>query len=168
MIELDASELREIYDKLERQVLILMAIPIPFFALVYLYQESGSRSWDLPQFSSFWESFGLSLIGLLLALHYFNFHQKIKTAIDNPALVTKLRLYGSATVTRFWMLFLCAILCAIGLLLFSNAGYTIAFAVTLVFFSLGKPTPDRIVRLLKLKGAEREEVEKLKVRQQLQ
>lgn len=168
MIEVEKSEIRKIYDRLERKILVLMALPIPFFAIVYLYQESGGKSWRVPQISSFWESFGLSLIGLLLAVHYFNFHQKINSAIEVSDLVAKIKVYQSATVTRFWMLFLASFLCSLGLLLFSNAGYTILFAITLVLFSLGKPTPDRIVRLLKLKGENREEVEKLKIRHQLQ
>jgi hypothetical protein len=36
--------------------------------------------------------------------------------------------------------------------------------VILLFFSLGKPSPDRIVRLLKLKGEEKDKVMELKRR----
>jgi hypothetical protein len=45
-----------------------------------------------------------------------------------------------------------ALIAALGLFLFGNAGYTIAFAVALLFFSVAKPTPDRIIRVFEIKG----------------
>jgi len=53
-------------------------------------------------------------------------------------------------MSRFWKLFAIGFLCAAGLLFYENPGFTIA--ATLIYVSLGKPTPDRIVKLLRLKG----------------
>lgn len=163
---MEKDPIRPIYEKLERNTLILIACSIPFFAIVYLYSQSESinRSpFDLPQILDF---FLLGLIYGLLAVHYWNFHNAIgKTFISNQDLETKIHLYQQATMRRFWILFLSSILCSLGLLFFENNGYIIAYAVTLVLLSLGKPSPDRIVRLLKLKGEEKERVIRIKTRE---
>lgn len=140
-------------------MLILIAIPIPFFAVTYLNSQNSTFSIDLPDVSPFWDSFGLGLVVSILVIHYFNFHTAIKRIINgNFDLETKMSLYSQATMLRFYMLFVTTLICAAGILFFENAGYTVAFAVTLIFFSLGKPTPDRIIRLLKLKGEEKDKV----------
>ncbi|PSL06415.1 hypothetical protein [Cecembia rubra] len=158
-------ELKKIYDKLERNVLILIAIPIPFFAVAYLNSQNGTFSLDLPEVPAFWNSFSLGFVYVGLALHYIDFHSSLKKIISSDwNLEEKVKKYASATMHRFWILFISALVCSVGLLLFDNPGYTIAFAITLVFCSLGKPTPDRIIRLLKLKGEERQEIELLKRR----
>jgi hypothetical protein len=162
---LEKSEIRKIYDGLEPNVLILIAIPIPFFAFAYLHAQNGTAAWDFPSVPAFWDSFLLAFVFALLALHYVSFHNGIKKALNvDWSLEEKVRKYAAATIQRFWVLFFSGLICALGLVMFDNAGYTIAFAISLVFSSLGKPTPDRIIRLLRLKGEEREEVEQLKMR----
>lgn len=162
---METTEIRKIYDALERNVLILIAIPIPIFAFAYLHAQEGTLDWDLPHLPAFWDSFFLGFVFVILALHYVRFHNGIKQAMTGGFdLEEKVRRYAVATMQRFWVLFLAGFICAFGLMWFDNAGYTIAFAITLVFSSLGKPTPDRIIRLLRLKGEEREEIEQLKRR----
>lgn len=157
--------IRKVYDVLERNVLILIAIPIPFFAFAYLHAQEGTLDWDLPHIPAFWDSFLLGFVFAILALHYIRFHNGIKEAMTGEwDLEEKVRRYAAATMQRFWVLFVAGLICAFGLMWFDNAGYTIAFAITLVFSSLGKPTPDRIIRLLRLKGEERETIELLKRR----
>lgn len=150
---------------LERNVLILIAIPLPFFAIAYLFTQNGTVSLDVPQLPMFLNTFGLAFVYAILAVHYLIFHNSIKKIITGKfELNEKVNLYADATMTRFWILFASGILCSLGLLFFEDPGYTIAFAITLVFSSLGKPSPDRIVRLLKLRGEEKEEIEQLKIR----
>lgn len=150
---------------LEGNVLILIAIPLPFFAIAYLFNQNGTVSLDVPQLPLFLNTFGLALVYALLAVHYLIFHNTIKKAINgNFELIEKVNLYAGATMKRFWTLLVTGILCSLGLLFFEDPGFTIAFAINLVFSSLGKPSPDRIVRLLRLKGEEKEEVERLKIR----
>jgi hypothetical protein len=162
---LENRNIKQIYETLERNVLILIAIPIPFFAVTYLNSLNSIFSINLPEVSPFWDSFGLGMVVLILIVHYFNFHSAIKRIqLGNFDLQTKLALYSQATQLRFYILFVASLLCATGLLFFENAGYTIVFAVILLFFSLGKPSPDRIVRLLKLKGEEKDKVMELKRR----
>ncbi|AFL86166.1 hypothetical protein Belba_3676 [Belliella baltica DSM 15883] len=163
---MEKDPIRITYEKLERNTLILIACSIPFFAVVYLYSQSESitrTSYNLPEIADF---ILLGLIYVLLAFHYWNFHNAIKSILVlNPDLETKITLYEQATIRRFWILLLSSILCPLGLLLFENNGYIIAYALTLVFLSLGKPTPDRIVRLLRLKGEEKERVIRIKTRE---
>lgn len=163
---MEKDPIRITYEKLERNTLILIACSIPFFAVVYLYSQSESitrSSFNLPETADF---ILLGLIYFLLAFHYWKFHNSIKNILNNNHdLETKIVLYEQATIRRFWTLLLSSVLCPLGLLLFENNGYIIAYALTLVFLSLGKPTPDRIVRLLKLKGEEKERVIRIKTRE---
>lgn len=66
-------------------------------------------------------------------------------------LLEKVRIYSNATNQRFWILFLISVFASVGLLFNQNPVYTVIFAVTLIFFSLAKPSPDRMARLMKLK-----------------
>jgi hypothetical protein len=162
---LEKTEIQKVYELLERNVLILIAIPIPFFAIAYLHSQNGTLSWELPEIPAFWETSLLITVYFLLAWHYLRFHASIKNAATGGfALNDKVRIYAAATMQRFWILFLVGIICALGLIFFDNPGYTLAFAISLVFSSLGKPTPDRIIRLLRLKGEEKDEIEQLKKR----
>lgn len=148
---------------MERNVLILIAIPLPFFAFVFLSSQNGTLDFNLPELPAFWDSFGLGLAYAFLAMHYFAFQSSIKKIrAGNFELEKKMSMYYRATLSRFWVLFASTFICVAGLMFFENSGYTIAFAISLVFMSLGKPTPDRIIRLLRLKGGEKEMIEELK------
>lgn len=162
---MENQKIRDTYFKLERNVLILIAIPLPFFGFAYLLTNSNTVDLDLPGLPKFLDSFGLGLMIAVLFFHYVDFHAAVKRILKGEfTLEQKVDLYAKATMKRFWALFFSALLGAAGLLFFQNPGFTIALAVNLVFFSLGKPSPDRIVRLLKLKGEEKTEVEGLKFR----
>jgi hypothetical protein len=71
-------------------------------------------------------------------------------------LESKSKIYLSATKNRFLILFLVSILSSVGLLFFKSPAFVFLFAVTLVFFSLAKPSPDRMTRLMKLNKEQRE------------
>jgi hypothetical protein len=144
----------------------MIAIPIPFFGFVYLNSENPVFFFEIPQVTEFWEYFGLGMVFTLLIAQYVVFQKETKSIVDSSSeLPAKLTSYSKASFKRFGILFVAALVAAAGLLLFGNAGYTIAFAVTLVFFSAAKPSPDRIIRSLKLKGEEKDLVNGLKRRE---
>jgi hypothetical protein len=64
----------------------------------------------------------------------------------------------NATKERYFLLFLISLISSVGLLFFENAIFIVIFAVTLIFFSVGKPTPDRIGKLLKLDKEQKEQI----------
>ncbi|MFC3417594.1 hypothetical protein [Algoriphagus hitonicola] len=144
------EELKKSYHKLEQLVLILMILALPIFGMVYLYFISGNLNWNLPQLPGFVNGLlvGFS-IGLLVA-QYVKFHQDVKAGKGSPDLMEKVSVYIHSTRIRFYFLFLTSLICAIGLLFFKSEIYVVLFAVALVFFSLAKPTPDRIKRLFRL------------------
>ncbi|WP_194776755.1 hypothetical protein [Pararhodonellum marinum] len=147
------------YKILERNVLILIAIPLSLFGFAYLYTNSGNLDWDLPEIPKAFSSFLLGLTTAILVLQYVNFHntmKKIRFSLND--LEQKIQSYSKATISRFWQLFFVGLICTAGLLVFDNAGFTIAYAVTLLFISIGKPTPQRIIRLLRLKEREKETI----------
>lgn len=151
---------------MERNVLIMIAIPIPFFGFVYINSESPIFFFEVPQLAEFWEYFGLVMVFTFLIAQFVVFQKESKSIVNsNYELPIKLHSYSKASYRRFGLLLLAALISALGLFLFENPGYTVAFAIALLFFSVAKPSPDRIIRSLKLKGEEKELVNGLKRRE---
>ena len=147
---MDFEQTRKAYRSQEMLVLILMVISLPLFGFVYLYYNSGNLDWNLPTLP---DSIHGLLVGVgvgLLIGQYLIFHNKLKVAKSAGELFGKLDIYIKATRKRFLILFAISLLSTVGLLFFKSAFYIVIFAVTLLFYSLAKPTPDRIKRLLKL------------------
>lgn len=153
---MENDALRSSYHRTEQLTLVILIVCLPLFGGVYLFHNSGSINKDLPQLPVFAQVALLGLGFLVLGLHYVLFHQKIKQTFALESLGGKVNKYLSATRQRFFFLFFVAVLSSLGLLFSGNAGFVVVFALTLVFFSLGKPSPDRMARLMKLKKEDRE------------
>ena len=153
---MENDALRALYRRTEQLTLVILIVSLPLFGVVYLFHNSGSINKDLPQLPVFAQGVLLGLGFLLLGLHYALFHQKIKQTFSLDNLLDKVEGYCAATRQRFWFLFLVSILSSLGLLFSGNPGFVVVFALALVFFSLGKPSPDRMARLMKLKKEDRE------------
>ena len=153
---MDQQEISRIYKQTERLTLILLILALPAFGMVYIYQSSGNVGWDLPALPEFlvWVLVGLS--SLLLVVQFVLFQKKIRLSFQRVELLEKVKIYSKATDQRFLILFLVSILTTVGLLLSKNPVFTVLFALVLVLFSLGKPSPDRMGRLMKLKKEDRE------------
>jgi len=123
---------------------------------VYLYQQSGTFSQTLPLLPTWAQYILLGAGALLLVLQYVLFHQKIKQSFQQELLLEKVGLYAAATRQRFLVLFLVSMISTAGLYWSGSPGFVFLFTLALVFFSLGKPSPDRMVRLMKLKKEDRE------------
>jgi hypothetical protein len=163
---LEADSLRKIYNRLERNVLMFIILPIPLFGFVYLNSQNPIFYFDIPHISAFWEYLGLGLVFLLLVAQYIFFQTTIKKIrLFDANLEARLEFYADACIKRFTLLFIITLVAAVGLFLFENAGYTIAFAICLFFFSIAKPSPDRLISSLKLKGEEKNRVNDLKRRE---
>ena len=153
---METQELRKIYHRTERLTLVILLIALPAFGVVYLYHNSGSITKDLPELPGFFRGFLLGASLVLVAGQYWAFHKKIKQTFKETELLEKVKIYSKATMQRFLFLFLVSIFSTIGLLFTGNPVYIVIFALALVFFSLAKPSPDRMARLMKLKKEERE------------
>ncbi|MDN3668448.1 hypothetical protein QWY93_03790 [Echinicola jeungdonensis] len=150
---------------MERNVLILIAIPLPAFAFAYLYTNSDNMDLDIPAVPESINSFLLGLISAVILIQWVRFQKGIKKLKKTEvALENKLKGYNKLTVQRYWFLFWAGLFCAGGLLIFQNPGFTISYAIILVFISLGKPSPDRLVKLLQLKGDDKDKVMEFNVR----
>jgi TRAP-type C4-dicarboxylate transport system permease small subunit len=121
--------LRVAYRRTEQQTLICLLLSLPLFGIIYLYQQAGNLNKTIPQLPFFAQVLVLVALLLLLTAHYFLFHRRIKATFVQEELSEKILAYLAAT----------------------NPGFVVVFALALVFFSLGKPSPDRMMRLLKLK-----------------
>jgi hypothetical protein len=153
---MEIETLRVAYRRTEQLTLLLLLIALPLFGIIYLYEQSGKLGENLPQLSFLGQVMVLGAGGVLLLVHYFLFHRQIKSALDQEELSEKIITYLAATKKRFFLLMGVSTASSLGLLFSSNPGFVVLFALTLVFFSLGKPSPDRMMRLLKLKKQDRE------------
>jgi hypothetical protein len=153
---LELQEIRTIYRNTDRLTMLLLIVSLPAFAMVYLYQSSGNANWDLPSLSDYtvWALAGAAV--MVLVFHFILFQRAISLARQQAELIDKVKIYCKATRQRFWILFLVSLLATAGLLLSENPIFTLIFALTMVFFSLGKPSPDRMARLMRLKKEDRE------------
>jgi hypothetical protein len=156
--KLEVTELRRIYKSTEQLILILMAVVLPIFGMIYLYHNSGNLNWDLPEIPAILEQILIGFgIGLLL-VQFLLFRKRIKTSFFTDELILKLLTYTNATKERYILLFFISLISSVGLLFFENALFIVIFAVTLIFFSAGKPTPDRISKMLKLDKEQKEQI----------
>ncbi len=164
---MEKDPIRSIYNTLERNSLIIIASSIPLFAVIYLYSQNNTFDFDRPNFPAWLDIGALGLIYAMLAFGYTNFQKAIKIVHTNPMdIVDKVKVYKNATLNRLKILLISSILSPLGLLFFENNGYIIAYALTLVLISLGKPSPDRMVRLMRLKGEEKDRVIRIKTREE--
>lgn len=111
---------------------------------------------EVPEISELlvWVLASICAVGLIF--QYFLFSQKIRLTFLKEELLEKVKIYSQATNQRYLILLLTSLISSIGLLLSKNPVFTLLFAIVLVFFSLAKPTPDRLARLMKLKKEDRE------------
>lgn len=154
---IDYSYLRDKYRSMERKVLLLILIPLPVFAFVYLNLTKPTRTIHVPELPAFLESFLLSLTLALLLFQHINFQRSIKPLqVEGLDLDRKITGYLKASTMRYVILALVGLITAGGLFFFSNVGFTIAYAIVLVLVSVHKPSPIRIIRLFRLRGEEKE------------
>lgn len=153
---MNIQEIRKIYRKTEQLSLIVILLALPVFGVIYLFYDSGNQLVNLTGISDFliWV---MSLLCIsVLIIQYILFDKKIKLTFEKDELVDKVKIYAQATTQRYLILLLVSIISSVGLLLSKNPVFTLFFAIALVFFSLAKPTPDRMARLMKLKKEEKE------------
>ncbi len=153
---MEIDQLRAAYRRTEQLTLICLVLALPLFGGIYLYQQAEYLDKSIFQLPVFAETILLVASLALLAVHYYLFHRRIKATFSQEEISVKILGYLAATKQRHWILFLVAVASSLGLLFSSNPGFVVVFALTLVFFSLGKPSPDRMMRLLKLKKQDRE------------
>jgi hypothetical protein len=153
---MEKEELRTIYHRTERLTVVVLLLALPAFGTVYLYQQSGTFLQTLTLLPTWAQYILLGAGVLLLVIQYLLFHQKIKQSFQRESLLENVGLYAAATRQRFLILFLVSMISTAGLYWSGSPGFVFLFTLALVFFSLGKPSPDRMVRLMKLKKEDRE------------
>lgn len=153
---MEIQEIRKIYKQTEMLSTIVMLVALPAFGIIYLFFESGRKLVEVPEINESLVWLLASICGFGLIFQYLQFGQKIKLTFKKNELLDKVKIYSQATNQRYIILLLASLVSSLGLLLSRNPIFTLFFAITLVFFSVAKPTPDRMARLMKLKKEEKE------------
>lgn len=163
-----SHELKKTYRVLERNVLLLIVVPLPFFSFAYLYTTGQSKSLSIPEQPDLLNYLLLVLVVVGLIIQFIRFNTGLKTTRTSTLdFEQKFLIYVRLTMERYWLLLGVGISCAVGLLLSENPGFTLAYAVCLIAVSLGKPTPERIISGLRLKKEEKEKVYEISRREDL-
>ena len=153
----EQKSIKEQFRILERNVLLLIILPLPFFAFAYLYTSRPTRTISVPDFPEFLNTLTLALALALLAFQQIGFNKTIREIRRKTAGVEeKFMRYAKAVTRRYYLLMIVGFLCAAGLFLYQNLGFTIAYAINLVLISVYKPSPVRIIRLFGLKGKDKD------------
>src|SRR5690606_18904208 len=91
--------IKERYRILERNVLILILLPLPFFAYVYLNLTKPVRTIEIPEVPELLNPFLLSLVVALLAFQQINFKRNINSIKEKElGLEEKIKGYSKATI----------------------------------------------------------------------
>lgn len=144
---------------MERKVLILIILPLSFFAFVYLHTTQPVRTIKLPVLPEFLEMFLLSLNLALIVFQQLNFQRNIRFLKEQGLVFeNKISGYIKAITVRYFILALVGVISAVGLLFYSNVGFTIGYSIVLVLVSVFKPSPVRIIRLFQFNKEEKEVV----------
>nr|MBI1232679.1 hypothetical protein [Cytophagales bacterium] len=164
----DIDELKKEYRLLERNVLLLIMVPLPVFSYAYLYTTGKSKDLLIPNLPEFLNVLFMVLAVSGLLLQSMRFRKRLKPTRDKSLTFSERFIsYVRTTMERYWILLAVGLICAAGLFFFQNPGFTIAYAVCLIVVSLGKPTPDRIVSALRLKKEEKDKVYEIVRREDL-
>lgn len=158
----DYSYLKDKYKVMERNVLMLILLPLPFFAIVYLNMTKPIRTIQLPEIPEIFNPLLISLTLALLMFQQINFQRNIRMLKETEvSFENKILGYLKATLVRYIILAVVGFIAAFGLLFFGNVGFTIIYAIVLILVSVLKPSPVRIVRLFRLREDEKEFVNQI-------
>ena len=153
----DYASLKEKYRIMERNILILILLPLPFFAFAYLNTTRPIRTIPLPEIPDFLNFILMSVALALLLFQQMNFQRSMRRLKEKGVdFETKISGYIRATISRYMVLAVVGVVATLGLLFFANVGFTISYAIVLIMVSVFKPSPVRIVRLFRLSGEEKD------------
>ena len=158
----DYPDLKEKYRVTERNLLLLILLPLPFFVMVYLNLTKPVRTFNIPEIPEAINPFLVALSLALLMFQQINFRKNIQNLkVTGVSFESKISGYLKATTVRYVIFAIVGFIAAFGLLFFGSVGFVILYAIVLILVSVLKPSSNRIVRIFKLKDAEKEFVNQI-------
>jgi len=147
------------YDKLNLVFNAILALPLLAFVWLYLESNAGRLLPILDNSAAETLNFIIPIIvfGVIFASFYL-FRIRISKIDRSIDLEPKLNAYFVVCVVMYAMLESALVISLIGYYLTLANVFIGMFVIVLVFFSLHKPTPYRIVKNLQLEGEERDQM----------
>jgi hypothetical protein len=152
-----AKEISNIYNRLNLIFHAILAPPL--IALIWLYLESKAGSIEplLGNQSS------ISMIGFvfpsvtigIIAGSFYIFKSGLRQINPTTELMEKIKTYSEKSLLLYAMLEIGLVLTVLGYYMTQGGVFLAMFMVVLIFFSLYKPTLERICSHLHIKGEER-------------
>ncbi|MDH5366024.1 MAG: hypothetical protein OEW67_03500 [Cyclobacteriaceae bacterium] len=154
----DFFSVKQFFDKINLIFHSILALPLLVFGWLFLEAKNG-------RFSAV-ETAGMNIINFILpfliliiiGFSFLVFKKELKKINNELPLSKKLESYLKCALMKFAGLEFALVLSVLGYYLTFTNTFVAMFMIILVFFSLSKPTPYRIVNNLQLKGEERDMV----------
>ncbi|HLW20558.1 MAG TPA: hypothetical protein VKX33_09550 [Cyclobacteriaceae bacterium] len=158
----DYPALKDKYRITERNLLLLILLPLPFFAIVYLNLTKPVRTFNIPEIPEIIHPFLVALSLALLMFQQINFQRSIRNLkATGVSFEEKVLGYLKATSVRYVILAVVGFIATFGLLFYGSVGFIILYAMVLILVSVLKPSPHRITRIFKFKDDEKEFVNQI-------
>jgi len=153
-----AQRLSDAYNRLNLIFHAILAPPLVAFVWLYLESKSGSISPLLEDDSTAGTIslvFPIVVMGLIAGA-FFLFKSGLRKINPSTQLIEKMKNYTRLSIVLFGMLEMGLILSVVGYYITQKDTFLAMYFVVLIFFSLYKPTLQRIVGHLNIKGDERD------------
>ena len=149
---------KQYYEQLNTIFSALVAIPLLLFIWLYL-EASGSNITPIISGNAYNVVNFISSIGIFILIGYtFYLFRKGTSQIEANTLQDKLQHYKKLSIKTYVLLNIAGAIAVAGFYLVVSNTFVALYVIVLVLLSLLKPTTHRIVKILKLKGAEKDRV----------
>jgi len=153
-----AQELSDFYNRINLIFHAILAPPLVAFVWLYLESKAGNISPLLDNESTisvFSFICPILIIGLIVSA-FFLFKSGLRRINPSIQLIERMKNYTRLSIVLFGMLEMGLILSVVGYYITQKDIFLAMYFVVLIFFSLYKPTLQRIVGHLNIKGDERD------------
>lgn len=148
----------EFHNKLAFIFHALLALPLAAFIYLFLEIKNNNLSPAIEEGSNATFLISILFVGAVLvaALGYYQYKQKKKKAAQENTLPKKLSAYLNYSIVFYAFVEGASILMVLGLYLTTSSVFIVGYMFILLLLSLNRPTPQKYVSDLGLKGNERD------------
>ncbi|MDH5476631.1 MAG: hypothetical protein OEX22_13115 [Cyclobacteriaceae bacterium] len=150
--------IKSFFDKINLFFHGILAVPLTVFGWLFLEAKDGRYSTVEVDNMDVFNFLGPIVIFGIVGISFSLFKKKLRKIDNHLPLQEKLENYLKCSWIKFIGLELALILSVLGYYLTFTNTFVAMFMIVLVFFSLSKPTPYRVVESLQLKDDEKDSV----------
>lgn len=156
------EELKNFLDRLSFIFYSIVAIPLVSFSYLYLENKVGRLSPKLDDIAlSLLQYISPTIVIILCGLAIIIPRNHVRQIDSSKELQRKLIEFRRIMILRYMIFWLASSISVVAFYLSAHQFYSILFILTLILFSLNRPTPQRLISNLRIEGEERELIKKV-------